>query len=231
MPKRYRSGWWLFETYHIEGLTQAEIADECGVSPRAIRKWMDDRGIETREISGENHPQYGTERSADVKEQISDSLEGREFSSQVRDRIAQAKTGHSPSMNTREKISRTLRGRELSDATRRKMARSRTGKDNPNWRGGRVLCYGAGWTHARREARESVDECEQCNHDGSRYRLEVHHIVPVRRFRDSENHEVSDAHVQENLAVLCKRCHGRADHGSLTIESKLKTPIPDPDDE
>lgn len=38
MVRRYRSGWWLERKYTEEGWTQRELAEECDVSPRTIRK-------------------------------------------------------------------------------------------------------------------------------------------------------------------------------------------------
>lgn len=62
MGRNYRDEDWLEEQYHGKGLTQREIAEECGVSPRTIRKYMKRFGIETREVIGENHGLYGKER-------------------------------------------------------------------------------------------------------------------------------------------------------------------------
>lgn len=49
--KRYRDPDWLREQYHEKQKTQSEIASDCGVSPSAIKKWMDKHGIETRSKS------------------------------------------------------------------------------------------------------------------------------------------------------------------------------------
>ncbi|MFC7079840.1 HNH endonuclease [Halorussus caseinilyticus] len=59
-------------------------------------------------------------------------------------------------------------------------------------------------------------------HVGSEYRLEVHHIVPVRLFRQSENCSTKDAHRGENLVLLRKRCHGRAEHGKITLDAPIE---------
>jgi DNA-binding transcriptional MerR regulator len=74
--ERYRSGWWLALKYHDEGWTQREIAEECGVSPRCIREYMNEFDIETRAVEGENHGLYGEERDEAVKEKIAESLRG-----------------------------------------------------------------------------------------------------------------------------------------------------------
>ncbi|GAB3418250.1 hypothetical protein GCM10027435_17980 [Haloparvum alkalitolerans] len=231
MAKRYRSGWWLELKYHREGWTQAEIADECGVSARTVRKWMERRGIETRDLVGEDHPLYGTSRDDDVRRRIAETMAGREFSEDERKRLAEGQRGRTLTRSTREKIGEALSGRQLPESTRQKMSESRSGRSNPMWRGGGTLRYGPGWTRARREARSRTSACANCGHDGDEYRLEVHHIVPVRLFDRSDTHQLSDAHVQGNLVVLCKRCHARAEHGDLSFEPSLETDIPEGYDE
>jgi len=91
--RRYHSGWWLERKYWDEEWTQAEIAEGCGVSPRCIRKWIRNRGVETRELTGENHPQYGSERDEETRAKISESLSGLERSQETRERMSAARTG------------------------------------------------------------------------------------------------------------------------------------------
>jgi len=68
MEPRYRDETWLRERYWGDGMTQREIAEECDVSARTIGKYMSKFGIETRDIEGQNHPMYGTQRTEEVKE-------------------------------------------------------------------------------------------------------------------------------------------------------------------
>lgn len=224
MVKRYRSGWWLDQKYHEEGWTQAEIAEECEVSPRTIRKWMKRRGIEARELIGENHPLHGEERAEKTKRAISAAMEGREVPDEHRQRLREANIGRTLSQTTREKISEALTGIERSASTRRRMSESTSDEANPNWRGGYSRRYGPGWSAARRRVHERDGVCQNCGHDGSKRRLEVHHIIPVRRFRESSDAELADAHDLRNLVLLCRRCHPRADHGLLGFESGVDVP-------
>ncbi|WP_442928671.1 HNH endonuclease, partial [Natronomonas sp.] len=55
-------------------------------------------------------------------------------------------------------------------------------------------------------------------------RLEVHHIIPVRQFREADDADISDAHALSNLVTLCKRCHPRADHDKLGLEPGIEPP-------
>lgn len=108
--KRYRSGHWLEVKYWDEGLTQREIGEECGVSPRTIREYMNEFDVPTREMRGENHPMHGRERSEETKRKISETLDGRTFSEETRRRISQAQRGRELSDGVREKISKSLEG-------------------------------------------------------------------------------------------------------------------------
>lgn len=218
MSKRYQNGWWLEIKYWDEGLTQREIAEECYVSVRTVRQYMKEFDIPTRDISGENHPLYGSSRSEETKRKISESLQGRSFSEETCEKMSEAHEGLEISEETRRRISRSLSGLRRGEETRAKMSRSTAGEQNPNWKGGYSRRYGPGWSVARDDVRERDKVCQHCGHDGSKRRLEVHHIVPVRRFKESENVDLADAHQKANLVLLCRRCHVRADHGIIEIE-------------
>lgn len=224
MPEDYKHEEWLYETYHEEGQTQAEMAETCGVSPRTIRERMTRHGVETRNLEGEHHPLYGRERDEAVKEKISETLSGRDFDRETRQKIADANRGRTLSSETRAKISETLTGTTRPESTRRKMSRSSAGESNSNWRGGYSRGYGAEWATARRRALDRPVVCRHCGHDGSEYRLEVHHVIPVREFLDSDDASLTDAHDLENLVVLCKQCHPKADHGQLGFDTGIEPP-------
>jgi len=130
--KRYRNGWWLEIKYWDERLTQREIADECGISPRQIREYMDRFDIPTREMRGEDHPMHGRKRSDEAKQKISNSLQGRSLSEETRQRISDSQTGTELSAEVRKRISESLEGVTRSAETRRKMSESTAGEDNPN---------------------------------------------------------------------------------------------------
>jgi 5-methylcytosine-specific restriction endonuclease McrA len=221
MARRYHDAEWVRERYHGDGMTQAEIADECDVHVKTIRTWMKKLGVETRDPVGKDHPMYGRERDEETKAKISDSLEGREISTENQRKLLEANTGRSPSVETRRKISEALSGRELSEETRRRMSESTAGKANPNWRGGFSDSYGAGWSVVRDTVRSRDEVCQECGADGSTRQLHVHHIVPVRLFDDSPEFEIEDAHRQGNLVLLCDKCHVRADHDLIGFEHDL----------
>lgn len=219
MAKRYRSSWWLERKYWDEGLTQQEIAEECGASTRTIRRYMSKYDIPTRDLTGENHPMYGRERSEEAKRKISETLDGRTVSEGTRERMSAAQEGTELSEAVREQISDSLTGITRSEKTRRKMSQSTSGRQNPNWKGGYSRRYGAGWSVVRDRIRERDEVCQHCGHEGTDRRLEVHHIVPVRRFRETPGYSIEAAHCPDNLVLLCRRCHGRADHGAIEFDA------------
>jgi 5-methylcytosine-specific restriction endonuclease McrA len=224
MGKRYHDADWLRQRYHEEGMTQAEIAEECGVSPRAIRDWMKRHEIPRREMEGENHPLYGQERDESVKKSISETLTDREYPEKWRERLSQELRGNEIPETVRARISESLTGMTRPEETRQKMSQSTRGEANPQWEGGVDPYYGPGWSMARRKARERDEVCQNCGATTETARLEVHHIIPLRLFEQSESAERSEAHDLSNLVLLCRPCHMRAEHGDLNFESGIDAP-------
>lgn len=220
MSTEYRDPDWLEERYHGDGLTQREIAEICGVEPVTIRRWMKRHDIETREIAGENHGLYGTERSERTRKKISEALEGREFSEKTIEKMSDVARGKRTTESVRKKISDSLSGITRPETTRVRMSRSTAGERNPNWKGGQYTneWYGPGWDIIRERVQDRDGVCQHCGHDGSDTRLEVHHIVPLREFREKDDATLEDANRKANLILLCKRCHGRAEHGLIEVE-------------
>lgn len=209
----YRDKEWLNSRYWDDELTQQEIADECDVHVKTIRKWMKRLDIDTRKPEGKYHGLYGEERDDETREKISERLKGRTFSEVTRERMSAAKQGEAKPESVREKISEALAGRPKSLETRRKMAAAR----GCEWHGDQphAIRYGAGWTDARETALDNQSCCQHCAHDGSEYDLDVHHLIPIRQFINHDELEAKDAHFQANLVVLCRPCHVKAEHGLI----------------
>lgn len=219
MDRKYHDPEWLEEQYHDQGRTQKEIAEECGVSPRTIRKFMKKFEIETRELVGENHPQYGTERSEETRRKISQTMQGREFSEETRRRMTKSRTGNEIPNEVRRKIAESLTGLARPDITRKKMSVSSAKEKNPMWIDGRTSdsWYGTEYQWAKKQIRRKFDECASCSEDGSNHHLDVHHIVPIRFFATDESASATWVHQEGNLILLCRPCHKRAEHGGLDI--------------
>lgn len=225
MDRKYRDPEWLEEQYHREGRTQQEIAEECGVSPRTIRTYMNEFGIDARELVGENHPQYGTERSEETKQKISETMQGREFTKEWRERISEAQRGADIPDDVRQKISESLTGLSRPDITRRKMSVSTAKKANPNWIDGRTSesWYGTEFHWAKKQVRRKYDACSECGEDGTNHYLDVHHIVPLRFFASDGTASVHWGHQEGNLILLCRPCHKRAEHGGIHITPDFRS--------
>lgn len=232
MGTEYRDPDWLEERYHGDGLTHREIAEECGISPRTIRKWISKFEIETRDVVGEHHGLYGEERSEEVKRRISESLLGREFSEETRKRISESQRGSTVPESVRRKISESLSGISRPEETRIKMSRSTAGKQNPNWKGGTYSddWYGPLWTGIRDRVRKRDRVCQHSGSDGTESGLDVHHIVPIRVFREADDLDLEDANRESNLVLLCKRCHARADHGGIDVTPPTIDTVDEPED-
>jgi hypothetical protein len=85
------------------------------------------------------------------------------------------------------------------------ISENRSGKDSYSYNGGRINHYGPNWTEKREEALERDDHtCQDCgiNQGDVEFRLEVHHIRPIRSFDDK-----ADANELTNLITLCRSCH------------------------
>lgn len=225
MPRPYHDADWLHERYHGDGATQREIAEECDVSPRAIRKWMKRHDIETRNVEGENHGLYGMERSEETKRKIAEALEDRTYEESWCQRLSERQKGRELAPSTKDRISRALEGHEKSIETRWRMSEARRGEGNPMYIDGESDTYGPGWRVARDRVRERDGICQSCGDDGSDRSLEVHHIIPVSNFRVAEEADLSEAHELSNLVLLCRDCHEEAEWGDLSFESGIADPL------
>lgn len=97
-----------------------------------------------------------------------------------------------------------------------------TGEGHPNWKGGGNEAYGSGWGELREEALErdgrSCVACGKTREEIGR-NPDVHHIVPVRWFAESNEHTREEAHRLENVVSLCVKCHRKADFGKISVDA------------
>lgn len=86
------------------------------------------------------------------------------------------------------------------------------GEEHPNWEPDTTDRYGSGWTvKKKREVRKRDGyECQVCGLSQQEHleklgaRLNVHHIIPARKFDDAEARNSPD-----NLVTLCRSCHSK----------------------
>ncbi|UBF23071.1 HNH endonuclease [Haloarcula virus HCTV-16] len=88
------------------------------------------------------------------------------------------------------------------------------GENNTNWKGGHEgIDYGPEWQSVRQNVLERDGyECLVCGSKKSEFgaSLDVHHIVPVKRFNSLEK-----AHRLENLVTLCRSHHIQVEQDSI----------------
>ncbi|WP_280535604.1 hypothetical protein [Halopenitus sp. POP-27] len=104
------------------------------------------------------------------------------------------------------------------------LSESFTGEGHPNWTGGSDWNYGPGWAAVRRRALDRDGyACVICGttRDELGRNPDVHHLLPVRLFAESDRHTVGDAHYLGNVVTLCPGCHRRAEHDRIP-ETRLR---------
>lgn len=92
------------------------------------------------------------------------------------------------------------------------------GKDHPNWKGGGPWNYGPNWDEQSRKARRrDQHRCQDCGITEPEHLAEygckhpVHHITPIREFRDDGDLDHEAANDLDNLITLCDGCHPKWD--------------------
>ncbi|WP_336360305.1 HNH endonuclease [Haladaptatus sp. ZSTT2] len=111
------------------------------------------------------------------------------------------------------------------ECRRQWLSQSFRGEGHPNWNGGSLGNYGTGWNRVRKQALERDEyACKHCGTGKGELgrNPDVHHIVPVRWFVESEDHSRADAHTLDNVISLCPSCHRKADFGHISRE-KLRS--------
>lgn len=169
----FRDEDWCRRKNYGENLSFREMAELADVSKETIRRWFTERhGLDPRSSS------EAVKLSWD-----GDDERRAQFSEQVEEWIGDQTADHQDEQWFKELLS------------------SRTGEDNPNWSGGYDGNYTAhtGWRKVREKVIQRDRVCWGC---GLPYRLQVHHVTPVREFEDP-----ADAHTMDNLITVCQWCH------------------------
>lgn len=92
------------------------------------------------------------------------------------------------------------------------------GDGHPNWKGGDSAPYGKDWNRVRTRALERDGyQCAVCSK--TKYEIgrnpDVHHIILVRAFIESDHYENADAHRLDNVVSLCIDCHRKTDFDTI----------------
>ena len=94
------------------------------------------------------------------------------------------------------------------------LSRTIVGENHHQWAGGPIT-YGRKWWTIRRQVLERDDyRCQRCgrSRDDIGRNPDVHHLVPVRSFDDTE-----DAHTLANVIALCRRCHRLVEEDQISV--------------
>lgn len=105
---------------------------------------------------------------------------------------------------------------ELHEIERRSISEAvGTGEDHHSWKGG-CHPYGPNWHEQREERLERDDyQCVVCGIGDDEHReangrgLDVHHVIPLRKFVTDGDLDHTAANALTNLISLCRTCHAR----------------------
>lgn len=94
------------------------------------------------------------------------------------------------------------------------MSEGRKGERHHNWVPGTVTWYGENWFEQREKALERDNrQCVSCGISREEHRelhsrdLSVHHIDPIRNYRDGDELNFEAANELSNLITVCMPCH------------------------
>ncbi|OYR94035.1 hypothetical protein DJ71_02310 [Halorubrum sp. E3] len=97
-------------------------------------------------------------------------------------------------------------------------AENLTGEDHPAYKGGYENYYGPNWDdQSRKVRRRDQHRCQDCGMTEPEHLAKhgrkhpVHHITPIREFRDDGDLDHEAANDLDNLIVLCDGCHPKWD--------------------
>lgn len=96
------------------------------------------------------------------------------------------------------------------------------GESNPSWKGGiskekYPLDYGSNWKRIRKDVIKRDKVCQCCGEDGTNKILDVHHITKLSKFDTPE-----EANSMDNLILLCRSCHRKAEFDKINVDSNNK---------
>ena len=100
----------------------------------------------------------------------------------------------------------------INEERKEKISEAFTGEKHPNWLGGGINFRGDTWKKHQRKVLKRDKVCQHCgmtmdeSYEKNGSKLEVHHIIPFKQFDNTEK-----ANELNNLIVLCRSCHRKAD--------------------
>jgi len=165
----------------------------------------------------------GSKRTKEQRKALSDQRKGKVpkhlHTPEMKKKALGGRVGLKQSPESNKKRSESLKGREFSDEHRKKLSESHkgreadtyfgTGEDNPNWKDGASKQvypneFGAVKKYIRKRDKNT---CRICYEEQSGRSGVVHHI-------DANKNN----NVEENLILVCRRCHGKIHWARHTVD-------------
>jgi transposase len=181
----------LRRMYIDKNMSTLDISNKMNISLATIRSWLLEAGIEIK--PGEDY----------LPEELFDEEALRELYCTKGYTLRKISEELGCSLNAVVKYFRKhgIERRDRSEALR--------GENNPWWTGSRQP-YGQGWNEKKKRQVYERDDytCQSCGVSQEDHiknwgqRLEIHHIIPARKFEDAEKRNALS-----NLVSLCKECH------------------------
>jgi hypothetical protein len=159
-------------------------------------------------FEGENNPFYGLHHSEENKQKNREAHLGTKMSDEARRKMSEA---HRNNM--------VWLGKKHTEETKRKQSIVKSGINNPTWNNwSSRFPYSMEW---RRELKDRIRQrdhniCQLCHKDIDEIGVgwATHHI-------DYDKNDCDE----ENLILLCKRCHGKTNHTNRKLWESLFTTI------
>ena len=188
---------WEQEEYSLEDIRRIISAKEY----EAIN--------ERNNISGTGNPFYGKSHTEITKQKNRDAHLGTKMSVEARRKMSEA-----------HKKNNVWLGRKHTDETKSKQSLIKMGSNNPVWNNGSSFYpYSLEWRRALKNSIRQRDNniCQLCQRDIDEIGVgwATHHI-------DYDKNNCGD---EENLILLCKRCHGKTNHTNRKLWTSLFTTI------
>jgi len=192
---------WLYQQYHEKEKSAAEISRMLDCTDHTVRRWLDKHGIEKRSLKEVNRAKHTPDELLDEswlrKQYVEDELTVIEIAE---------KLGCSQAP-----VSRWVREYGIEHRN------IRSGKDHPHYNENKdEVSYGPGWMDIAAQVRERDNHsCQRCGMENSEHiekygnGLTVHHIKPLKQFKEGEEIDYSEANDTSNLITLCYICHDK----------------------
>jgi len=213
-PEELLDGEWLREQYHDLEKNAAEIAEMLECTEGTVRRWRDKHGIERRSMDDILRAKYTPDVLLD-KEWLREEYVNKERTAMdIADDLE----------CTFITVSRWVREHGIEHRN----YWTPSGTDHPEYKEDKDHpSYGPNWGRTAAAVRKRDDQqCQRCGMGDEEHKeqfgcsLTVHHITPLREFKQECGIDYSKANDESNLIALCLSCHGKLE--GVPIDTRAK---------